>query len=601
MLGSSSVWACYWSGRTPPPRFGRKYLSGPIRLVLWVTTFIHPKFGKADAGFILRSNKKRDIVRHRGIFRIQKENIVQRKLTVTARLGILVVILCASVVLLAWRDMLGMSSSNDKLRHVYEDCTMALIDLSRVRDALYQNRDVMGRALMLVNVQAEPGSTDTQAQINQWLGRLKELDGRFLQGWQAYRATRLTAQEQSEADRFEKTWENYLSQRSRVITLIGQAEVSSANQLWPQITPLLASLASQLASLSQLQEAQTRAAYDEALAEYDHLRTRNLQIAAGALALGLGLALWITLGLRRELGGEPGYAAHIVRQIADGNLGIAVHLRRNDRSSLLYAMHTMRERLTDIMRSVTLSTQSLGDASRQLNATAHGLAQASSEQASAVEEVHSAIGSMSQAIQETGHHARRTDQIALAAAADADKSGAAVQSTVSAMRGIARQVGVIDDIAYQTNLLALNAAIEAARAGEHGRGFSVVASEIRKLAERSQDSAHEISVIAQQSVETAEQTSQRLVEGTLDGIRQASRQINQITQSTRMQEEGVAEIGSAMAQLNETTQRNAAAAEELASTADAVAERARELAAQLCYFRLDSVPAGRPGKAGART
>ena len=518
---------------------------------------------------------------------------MQRKLTVTARLGILVVLLCASVLLLAWRDMLGMASSNDKLKHVYEDCTMALIDLSRVRDALYLNRDVMGRALMLVNVQAEPDSTGNEAQVRQWLGRLKELDERFEQGWQAYKNTVLSPAEQAEASRFEQSWKSYRSQRTQVIEFISTAQVNQANRLWPQITPLLSTLATQLATLSKLQETQTRQVYDDALAEYEQLRTRNLEIAAAALVVGMALALWIIIGLRRELGGEPAYAAHIVRQIADGNLGIAVHLRRNDRSSLLYAMHTMRERLTEIMRSVTLSTQSLGDSSRQLNSTAYALAQASSEQAAAVEEVHSAIASMSHAIQETGEHARRTDQIALAAAADADKSGAAVQSTVSAMRGIARQVGVIDDIAYQTNLLALNAAIEAARAGEHGRGFSVVAAEIRKLAERSQGSAHEISVIAQQSVDTAEQTSQRLVEGTLQGIRQASRQINQITQSSRMQEEGVQEIGSAMAQLNETTQRNAAASEELATTSLAVAERARELGTQLCYFRLEeSRPAG---------
>jgi methyl-accepting chemotaxis protein len=85
----------------------------------------------------------------------------------------------------------------------------------------------------------------------------------------------------------------------------------------------------------------------------------------------------------------------------------------------------------------------------------------------------------------------------------------------------------------------------------------------------------------------AEETSQRLAEGTLQGIREASQQINQITLSSRMQEEGVQEIGAAVAQLNDTTQRNAAASEELASTAEVVAERARELGAQLCYFRLE--------------
>ncbi|WDZ94360.1 methyl-accepting chemotaxis protein [Herbaspirillum sp. WKF16] len=513
---------------------------------------------------------------------------MQGKLTVTVRLGILVAVLCASVVLVAWYGTLGMASSNEKLRFVYEDRTLALIQLSRVRDALYSNRDVMGRALMLANVPDGPvrDGLSPQQQIPELLSRLAALDAACKESWKAYMSTRMTGEESAAAARFERDWRQYLEQRTRVAELIGSGEVSQANQMWPQITPLLGTLATQLAGLGQLQEQLTRIAYGDATAEYRRLRQHNLQLAGASLLLGIALAVWIIVGLRRELGGEPGYAAHIVRQIADGNLGIEVRLRRNDESSLLHAMHSMRGRLTEIMQRVTLSTHSLGNSSHQLNATAQALAHASSEQAAAVEEVHAAISGVSEAIQETGEHARRTDLIAEAAAADADKSGAAVQSTVSAMRGIARQVGVIDDIAYQTNLLALNAAIEASRAGEHGRGFSVVAAEIRKLAERSQDSAREISEIAEQSVNMAEETSQRLLEGTLQGIRQASQQINRITLSTGTQEEGVREIGMAVMQLNETTQRNAAASEELASTAELVAEHARELGAQLCYFRL---------------
>ena len=513
---------------------------------------------------------------------------MQRKLTVTVRLGILVAALCAIVVVVAWYGMFGMASSNDKLKYVYEDRTLSLIQIAKVRDALYLNRDVMGRALMLLNVPGAPereGLTQQQ-QIARQLSRLQALDASLNESWRIYMDTGMTVEENRVALEFGKNWRKYQEQRAIMLSLIDSAQIDKANQLWPQITPLLATLATQLANLGQVQEEATRAIYDEATAQYRRLRLHTLQIAGISLLLGVLLAVWIIAGLRRELGGEPAYAAHIVRQITEGNLDIDIKLRPNDSSSLLYAMQSMRIRLTHIMQRVTLSTQSLGNSSRQLNATAQALAQASSEQAAAVEEVNAAISSMGQAIKETGEHARRTDLIALAAADDADKSGAAVQSTVQAMRGIAQQVGVIDDIAYQTNLLALNAAIEAARAGENGRGFSVVAAEIRKLAERSQDSAHEISEIAEQSVTLAEQTSQRLLDGTLNGIRQASQQINRITQSSTMQEESVQEIGSAVMQLNDTTQRNAAASEELATTAELVAENARELNTQLGYFRL---------------
>ncbi|MCA1326562.1 methyl-accepting chemotaxis protein [Herbaspirillum sp. alder98] len=516
----------------------------------------------------------------------------------TFRLTILVTALCASVVVVAWYGMRGMASSNEKLRFVYEDRTICLVQISRVRDMVYRNRDIMGRALMLANIPVTRPPDDVALQqlpqqtALQVMGQLQAADAGFSENWNAYVATRMTPEESRAATQAELTWKNYLDQRTRVAWAINTGDIAEANRLWPQTTPLLAQLATQLATLGQLQEQLTLAAYQDAVAEYHRLQRHNLQIAAASLLLGVALALWIIISLRRELGGEPGYAAHIVRQIADGNLDVPVALRPNDRSSLLFAMQSMRERLTGIMQQVTLSTRSLGSSSFALNATAQGLAQSSSEQAAAVEEVNSAITSMSDAIQQTGEHARRTDAIAITAAANADQTGEAVQTTVQAMRGIARQVGVIDDIAYQTNLLALNAAIEAARAGENGRGFAVVATEIRKLAERSQDSAREISQIAHESVELAEQTSAHLMHGTLLEIREASQQINQITLSSTMQEEGVLEISAAVLQLNETTQRNAAASEELASTAELVAQHARELGDRLCYFRMTTVEDG---------
>ncbi len=96
-----------------------------------------------------------------------------------------------------------------------------------------------------------------------------------------------------------------------------------------------------------------------------------------------------------------------------------------------------------------------------------------------------------------------TEKISGKSANDAIEGGNAVQETVTAMKDIAEKISIIEEIARQTDLLALNAAIEAARAGEHGKGIAVVASEVRKLAERSAQAAAEVNKVSSSSVEVA--------------------------------------------------------------------------------------------------
>jgi len=300
--------------------------------------------------------------------------------------------------------------------------------------------------------------------------------------------------------------------------------------------------------------------------------------------------------LLEKLGGTPDQAVTAVQKIAAGDLTTEIELRAGDKTSLLHSLAQMTSTLGDVVNRIRDSSDSLASASEEISSSAQSLSQSASEQAASVEQTSASVEEISSTVAQNAENAKVTDDIASRSASHAQESGSAVKQTVVAMRQIAGKIGIIDDIAYQTNLLALNAAIEAARAGEHGKGFAVVAAEVRKLAERSQVAAQEISAVATDSVNLSEQAG-RLLDELVPSIRRTADLVQEISAASREQTTGLEQINVSIGQLSSTTQSTASASEQLSSTSEEMSSQAMRLQDLVRWFRTpgdEPVPSAAP-------
>ena len=351
--------------------------------------------------------------------------------------------------------------------------------------------------------------------------------------------------------------------------------------------------------LGEFEDKLNQQAAVEAAQVYSSGRTTMLVLGVLSVLMAVGAALLVTRSLLGQLGGEPSYVAGVMQALGGGDFGITVVTKDGDKTSMLYAVKTMVERLSTIIGEVNTAADALAGAAEEVSATSQSLSQAASEQASGVEQTSASIEEMTASIAQNTDNAKVTDTMATKAAADAAEGGEAVRATVTAMKQIAQKISIIDDIAYQTNLLALNAAIEAARAGEHGKGFAVVAAEVRKLAERSQVAAQEIGTVASGSVELAERAGALLTE-IVPSIKKTSDLVQEISAASQEQSAGVSQINSAVTQLSATTQQNASSSEELAATSEEMSGQAEQLQQTMSFFKNSHSAAGQGARQAMR-
>ncbi|PTS82132.1 methyl-accepting chemotaxis protein [Pseudomonas sp. HMWF032] len=492
--------------------------------------------------------------------------------TVRARLLMLAVVPLLVLIVVIGMALSNASKLNDSFDELFVDRMRPISQLKVVSDAY---------AVAMVDAlhKYRSGVFDQSALRKAF----SEARSRGDQAWAQYIATRLTADESRRVERtkplllqVQQLADQYLAQVDSGQLRAAEAEVFNRT-LYDTFDPL----GGELEGLISLQLSEGERLNTLTTEQYHSMRDVFLLIGAVALILVLVAALLISLSIIRPLSGLRGVISE-VQQSSNLTLRADTH-GRDEVSDTARAFNKLLEHQQALIRHLTDTAIQLAAASEEMSAISAQVSHAATAQGDQTNMVATAVHQMSVAVQEVARNAQSTATNAADANKEARQGSELVQSNLTSIQGLSTSVekagevidtlhsqsdeiskvlGVIQSIAEQTNLLALNAAIEAARAGEAGRGFAVVADEVRSLASNTQKATESIRSMIDalqggaRSAVSAMQLSREQAQNSVSHAREAGEVLNHIAHAI----EGIADGN---VQISAATEEQTAVANEI--------------------------------------
>ncbi|GHV06267.1 methyl-accepting chemotaxis protein [Campylobacterota bacterium] len=538
-------------------------------------------------------------------------------LKVFYRILLIAAVSAVAMAAIAFVGYRGMSGATAALDVVYKDRVVPLKDIKEIAD-LY--------AVYIVD--ASHKARNGNISFSAALSYIEKAQQRIDVLWNGYLNTTLTAREKEIVDDIQELRRESVPSIDKLKNILRNNDQAAlveytVDELYPVIEPL----SDEFSNLVALQIDVSKEEYDNAEIAAKQAVVTCIVVLLAAMFIGVSLAVIVARQITRELGGEPSEVAAIASCIADGNLTSKIAVARGLEKSILGSMQKMQNALREIVTLIKNNAEKLAQDSNSMAASGDKVMQGAHAQSESTSSIAAAVEQMSASVTQIAENAEVAHKASQSSSQTVDRSAGIVDRTIAEMNSIAEivsetaedvktlstqsadigtVVGVIKDIADQTNLLALNAAIEAARAGEAGRGFAVVADEVRKLAERTAKSVSEIVSTINTIMQSTEQTlgrteqskeeahkgaslatemggSMKEVKSTID---QTMDSVTNITEALAEQSKASQMIGQKLETIAQMTAENSDAVTLLSKTAGSIKTLAENLYTAVQKFKL---------------